>query len=440
VSTDWSPLKGNPAPGDIALLDAYVHIAQVVAEETEAHQQQVTQLMSALGPEVWIGESAERFRAVLETATVHLGAVGLAHEGVQQALAVHSSTLAGLQGISAQLLSTATEDLSRIASASEQLTGAQAVLSRTESTLASLQSQLDAVSHSIVSETSNIAHLAVAVATDASQTVVAASRAAIDDLQGQHANLTALHADEQRTLVASQGLIAELERVIEEAKADLSRATQRADGVRAEFAEAVTSARRRIEDHLSSDIRRWRYEAGRDFAAIGSSVHYLDEQLVRVVDESAIDEAHWANDAIPYVHSVLQLSKDWGPIAAPLIGAIPAVGGVFSDVTTSDSEARMLQDLETHRYQQAGNELSGLGASAAYDVKGPEGWLVGTDITLVAAAENSARAINWSYTVHHLSQLDPFVPGAMSAVWQGEVHGLAPVFEDIVGGTISHIL
>jgi len=62
---------------------------------------------------------------------------------------------------------------------------------------------------------------------------------------------------------------------------------------------------------------------------------------------------------------------------------------------------------------------------------------VGTNITLWNTVEQDGRAINWSYTVTHLSQLNPFAPGALSSVYHAEVQGLTAPFETIVGGAIT---
>jgi hypothetical protein len=137
------------------------------------------------------------------------------------------------------------------------------------------------------------------------------------------------------------------------------------------------------------------------------------------------------------LHAFEHVSNTIGPIAAPVIGLIPLVGGTFTQLTQADTELRLAQDASEHNYQGVFNESANLAADAGYDLKGPDGFLVGANITLWSNVEQDARAINWSYTVSHLSQLNPLAPGALSSVYHAEVHGLAKPVEDLIGGAIS---
>ena len=134
---------------------------------------------------------------------------------------------------------------------------------------------------------------------------------------------------------------------------------------------------------------------------------------------------------------VQPISKDIGPIAGPIVGTIPLVGGLFGQLSTADTGFRAVQDARDGDYQGLFNESSNLAAGAAFDTKNPAGFLVGTNITLWNTVEQDGRAINWSYTVTHLSQLNPFAPGALSSVYHAEVQGLTAPFETIVGGAIT---
>jgi hypothetical protein len=137
-------------------------------------------------------------------------------------------------------------------------------------------------------------------------------------------------------------------------------------------------------------------------------------------------------------------SKSWGWLAGPIAGGIAgsakeSFGQGFSAVTDADSAARGVQDAFHGNYQGAFNEGSSVSQSLAYGVKGPGGYLVGANISLWTADEQAERAINWSYTMHHLSELNPFAPGALSAVGHAEWQGLKPVGEELIGGAISNV-
>lgn len=134
---------------------------------------------------------------------------------------------------------------------------------------------------------------------------------------------------------------------------------------------------------------------------------------------------------------VQPISKDIGPIAGPIVGTIPLVGGLFGQLTTADTGFRAIQDAGQGNYQGAFNETSNLAAGAAFDTKGPFGFWLGTNVTLWSAVEQDGHAINWSYTVSHLSQLNPFAPGALSSVYHAEVQGLTAPFKSILGGAIT---
>lgn len=138
------------------------------------------------------------------------------------------------------------------------------------------------------------------------------------------------------------------------------------------------------------------------------------------------------------LHEGESFSERYGWAAGPMIAGIPIVGTAYSKLASLDSEARMLEDASHGNAQGTFNEGSNLLISDAYGAAGAskDPIVLGgaVDATLWQAVEQDAHAINWSYTIHHLSALNPAAPGAWQAVEQAEIQGFTSVGKNIASG------
>jgi len=136
----------------------------------------------------------------------------------------------------------------------------------------------------------------------------------------------------------------------------------------------------------------------------------------------------------------LAFSNRFGFAAGPLLTEAPKVGGTIDGVMKIDQAARLAQDVGTGHYQAAFNQSSDMAASSLMGKHTPVTFLAGTDVIIAQHAEQAYRAVNWSYTVHHLSQLDPLAPGAFHAVVQAEAQGLKSLGVDWLEHSVGSFL
>lgn len=133
-------------------------------------------------------------------------------------------------------------------------------------------------------------------------------------------------------------------------------------------------------------------------------------------------------------------SNKWGFAAGPILTHIPKVGGPIGEVMNVDQAARLGQDVVEQHYQDAYVQGTGMAAGDLMAAKTPVTVLAGTDLIIGEHAEEAYRAVNWSYTLHHLSQLDPLAPGAIQAVASAEAKGLGSLGVDLFENSIGALL
>jgi hypothetical protein len=126
------------------------------------------------------------------------------------------------------------------------------------------------------------------------------------------------------------------------------------------------------------------------------------------------------------VSGAMAISNKVGWFVSPLLGHLRGVG----PLQTADQVFRGGQDVLEGHYQAAFDEGTGDGASVLM-TKGGVGFLAGTDAIIIQHDVQAYRAIDWSYTVSHLSELNPTAPGAMHAVLQSEAQGFGSLGADI---------
>lgn len=136
-----------------------------------------------------------------------------------------------------------------------------------------------------------------------------------------------------------------------------------------------------------------------------------------------------------------QFSQNWGFVAGPLLTHVPVVGGVLGGVMQGDTGFRFGQAVAQHHYQSAyENEGSDMVSGALMGHMTVPTFLAGTDVIIAKHAEQAYRAVDWSYTVRHLSELDPLAPGALQAVGGAEASGLGSLGVDWFKQTIGALL
>lgn len=138
---------------------------------------------------------------------------------------------------------------------------------------------------------------------------------------------------------------------------------------------------------------------------------------------------------------ILPISKRFGFIGGPLLGDLPKIGVPIQVLQAGDQGFRLGQDLgETHyqdAYEQGSDTAAGLLMGSH---TGAVGVLAGTDVIIGKHVEQAARAIDVPYTMHHMSQLNPFAPGAAKAVWDAEVDGFKSLGSDLGKSLVSAAL
>jgi uncharacterized protein YukE len=121
----------------------------------------------------------------------------------------------------------------------------------------------------------------------------------------------------------------------------------------------------------------------------------------------------------PIEREVGHLSDTWGPWVGPVLGKIPYVGPVLLD----DQVARVIQAGAESHFRAAFDGITNLVAPFLEAHFDPLGVVAGTTLVIIDNDVDAAANINWRETFEHPSDLNPFQPGALSAVWRAEEAG-----------------
>jgi uncharacterized protein YukE len=167
--------------------------------------------------------------------------------------------------------------------------------------------------------------------------------------------------------------------------------------------------------------------------ALRDLVTVLEQQAAQQTAASAAGSPTGASGSTPtstakqeaqsIVRDAEKTSGNVGWYVSPLLAKVKGVGALQN----GDELFRGGQDLLAGHYQTGFVEGTNDAASAIMAKGGAVGFVGGVDVILGQHVEEAYRAINWSYTFHHLSQLNPLAPGALHAVYGAE----APQFQAI---------
>jgi hypothetical protein len=126
----------------------------------------------------------------------------------------------------------------------------------------------------------------------------------------------------------------------------------------------------------------------------------------------------------------MNFSNRFGFIAGPLLSDLPVVGGTIGALMLVDQGVRVGQDVANHDYQGAYEGTSDIASGQLMATHTPLGILAGTNLIIDKHVEQAYRQIDWSYTVHHLNELNPCAPGAIQAIGHAEAQGLGSLGVD----------
>jgi uncharacterized protein YukE len=179
-------------------------------------------------------------------------------------------------------------------------------------------------------------------------------------------------------------------------------------------------------------------------ANLRSTYHALQVQFNQLVSEyqslsakvtSSIRE-HTSSQSTVF-EKLRHVSDEYGFIGAPALTKLPRVGNLLGRAQTVDTAFRFGQDIGKRHYQQSFEEGSDFLSTAVMKRGGAIGILGGVDITLWTNVEEDARQVNWTDIALHPGQLNPFAPGAWSAVVQSEEQGLGKLAKELTGNFLG---
>lgn len=423
-ATDWSLIGGNPAPGDVTSLDGAAGAASTVRGEAANHLAQIQGLLSGWTGSGWSGAAADRFEELLQGVGQHLSQMEAAHDPIGRALARHAATLLQQQLAADQALQRAVSAAAQEASASARRTAASEEHAEHAETYSQAASDLSRIGDAINQRLQQLASAGIQLLGDLTHIADSALQA----LLGEKQVAEAAQAAAQEGMRIASGIIGEMDALIADATADLRGAIRLADEVRSEVESSVQTAERAFGD-VDNDLRDiWRH-VQQDVVGDGGAAVAAASALVGRFDAALPDvEAS--------VASVEAVSSKIGWVGDPFIDK---VGGDFSaGVEEADGSFRLGEDIFDGHYQKAFEQASDIAsgqsfgdvAEATEDIgtrAGGEAALVGANIIIWTDVEKAAKNINWSYTVSHLSQLNPRQPGGFEVIGGAVEQGVEEV-------------
>jgi uncharacterized protein YukE len=424
-ATDWSLIGGNPAPGDVTSLDGAAGAASTVRGEAANHLAQIQGLLSGWTGSGWSGAAADRFEELLQGIGQHLSQMEAAHDPIGRALARHAATLLQQQLAADQALQRAVSAAAQEASASARRTAASEEHAQHAETYSQAASDLSRIGDAINQRLQQLASAGIQLLGDLTHIADSALQA----LLGEKQVAEAAQAAAQEGMRIASGIIGEMDALIADATADLRGAIRLADEVRNEVESSVQTAERTFGD-VDNDLRDlWRHveqgvvqNGGMAIAAASTLVGRFDAALPEVEASVAA--------------SAEAVSSKVGWVVEPFIDKL---GGDFSaGVEEADGSFRLGEDLFDGHYQKAFQQVSDIASGQAFgDVAkvtegvgakaGAEVALVGANIIIWTDVEKAAKNVKWSYTMSHLSELNPLQPGGFKVIGGAAEQGVEEV-------------
>ena len=132
--------------------------------------------------------------------------------------------------------------------------------------------------------------------------------------------------------------------------------------------------------------------------------------------------------------------RKYGWAAAPfvsLLTKVPVMKKYLDFAAQADNYFRLGQDIEQHKLPQGLDQLdqmvSGDFVAKAISSKSPLLFLVGANVIIWGDDVKAAGDINWSYTVHHLSDLNPLNVQNLEIYGATGKQAAITVFKQLVG-------
>ena len=206
MSADWNLIGGNPAPGDVGVLETASGSVNQAREEAGNSLQQVQGILAGWSGSRWSGPAAVKFEGFLQAAAQHLSQMQTAHEPVGAALTAHAATLSEQQPTANRALQTAEQATAKRATAVARRTRAQETYSET--------ARLN------IQATSDLARI---------ESAISAVGADVLSLLGEKQTAEIRQASAQKGMHVASGIISEMGNWISDAEAAFSAAIKLAD-------------------------------------------------------------------------------------------------------------------------------------------------------------------------------------------------------------------
>jgi len=275
VGSGWTLIGGNPAPGDVGVLETASGSVYQVREEANDFVRQVRGILAGWAGSGWSGPAASKFEEFLQAAGQHLSQMESAHEPVGNALTAHATALAEQQPIATRALQAAERAQARRDTASDRQASARAQYARAEQSHTQATSELSRIESAITTRVQELE----AVGTQILGDLLHVADPDLQSLFGEQREWTGAQNVARDVMEGAARVIGDMEGLISDAEAALSAAIRLANDVRSEVERSASHARSLISD-VDNDLSDVWHHVGQDLGLHADDPIHIAEELL----------------------------------------------------------------------------------------------------------------------------------------------------------------
>jgi len=276
VGSGWTLIGGNPAPGDVGVLETASGSVYQVREEANDFVRQVRGILAGWAGSGWSGPAASKFEEFLQAAGQHLSQMESAHEPVGNALTAHATALAEQQPIATRALQAAERAQARRDTASDRQASARAQYARAEQSHTQATSELSRIESAITTRVQELE----AVGTQILGDLLHVADPDLQSLFGEQREWTGAQNVARDLMEGAARVIGDMEELISDAEAAFGAAIRLANDVRSEVERSASHARSLISD-ADNDLSNVWHHVGQDLGLhADDAIHIAEELLV----------------------------------------------------------------------------------------------------------------------------------------------------------------